>query len=354
MSLHAAHDVPPYPLVLTPALLEKVWGGRRLELLGKSLPSPTGKYGESWELADMASTSASGAGGGAFRSVIANGALQGKTLHDALLLWGERLLPGAGTSGRADVPLLIKFLDASENLSVQVHPSPAYAERNRGASLKTECWYILRAEPGAVIYKGIKPAVSRAAFERMVRSNDPAIVNALIAIPAVAGECHNLPSGTVHALGAGVLVAEVQTPSDTTFRCYDWGRTGRELHVDQTMACASFPGEAGHDELLRGQTVQAIKPGELCARLVTTEFFTVDELRPGDSDELTVARSCTGCGGFFALVVLAGSATLTARDNAFAPVHLRTGDTGVVPACISTYTWLQAANGLRVLRVRVN
>ena len=346
-------DIRPYPLILRPILLEKVWGGRRLESLAKSLPSPHGKFGESWELADMPSTSASGAGGGAVRSLIASGPLAGSSLHDALALWGDKLLPSSPAHRRTDFPLLVKFLDASENLSVQVHPSPAYARAHPGSNLKTECWYILSADPGAVIYKGIKPGVSRADFERLVRANDPKIVDALIAVPAIPGECHNLPSGTVHALGAGVLVAEVQTPSDTTFRCYDWGRAGRELHVEQTLACASFHGEPGHDDLLRGQTTLAIKPAELCARLVTTEFFTVDELRPGSADELTVARSCSGCGGCFALIVLAGSARLYARDNSFQPVDLSLGDTALVPESISTHTWLKAGDDLRILRVRV-
>lgn len=353
MSSAASPDSRPYPLVLRPVLLEKVWGGRRLSTLGKPLASTTGKYGESWELADMPSTSASGAGGGAVRSIIANGPLAGRTLHDAFEQWGTRLLPSGPGTRRTDFPLLIKFLDASENLSVQVHPSPAFARTHTGANLKTECWYIMHAEPGAVIYKGIKPGVTRADFERMARANDRAMIDALVAVPAVSGECHNLPSGTLHALGAGVLVAEVQTPSDTTFRCYDWGRVGRELHVDQTLACISFPGEHGHDELLKGMSTASIKPSELCARLVSTEFFSVDELRPGEGDELTVARSCSGCGGCFAIIVLAGSGRLLARDHSFDAVDLNLGDTALVPECISTHTWLRAGAGLKVLRVRV-
>ena len=105
----------PYPLILTPILLEKVWGGRRLEMLGKTLPKPDARYGESWELADMAATSASGAGGGAVRSVIANGALRGRTVHEAMELWREALLPALAAHGqdaRATFPLLVKFLDA--------------------------------------------------------------------------------------------------------------------------------------------------------------------------------------------------------------------------------------------------
>lgn len=261
--------------------MPKVWGGRRLAKLGKNLPASANVgaiVGESWELADLAATSASGGGGAAARSVISNGPLAGKTLHDAMTLWGAGLIGAAkhaatGSSSAA-FPLLIKFLDANENLSVQVHPSPAYAATHPEAHLKTESWYILEAEPGSVIYKGIKPGVTRADFERHIA--DGTVVSDLISIPAVVGDCHNLPSGTCHALGAGVLVAEVQTPSDTTFRVFDWGRTGRELHVKQSLECIDFTPSQADLDALRTARLTAHAPG---GRLVKTEFFTIDELR---------------------------------------------------------------------------
>lgn len=230
----------PYPLLFRPALFPKVWGGDRLARFGKAV-KPGDRVGESWELADLPGTSASGAGGGAVRSVIANGPLAGKTIHDAIDLWSDALLPRAALTPEGNFPLLIKFLDAREDLSVQVHPSPAYAAKHKDAHLKTECWYVLDAAPGSVIYKGVKAGVTREVFERALRAGDGrGVVDLLEAVPAVVGECHNLPSGTVHALGAGVLVAEVQTPSDTTFRVYDWGRKGRELHSEQAMECIEW------------------------------------------------------------------------------------------------------------------
>lgn len=125
----------PYPLVFEPALMSKVWGGDRLSAFGKRI-SAGATIGESWEVADLGSTSASGAGGGGVRSVIANGPLRGKTLHDAIDLWGGDLLGDAKPAAGGGFPLLVKFLDARENLSVQVHPSPAYAAANPGANLK--------------------------------------------------------------------------------------------------------------------------------------------------------------------------------------------------------------------------
>jgi mannose-6-phosphate isomerase len=322
--------VTPYPLIFEPILLDKVWGGRRLERLGKKLPA--GKtIGESWELADLGSTSASGAGGGAARSVISSGLLAGKTLHDAVTMWRRDLL-GSGTYVES-FPLLIKFLDANENLSVQVHPSPAYAAAHQEAHLKTECWYILDAAPGSVIYKGIKPGVTRDAFAKHIK--DGSVVNDLVAVPAVVGECHNLPSGTCHALGAGVLVAEVQTPSDTTFRVFDWGRTGRELHVDQALDCIDF-GPA--------PVASRLPKGKLSAQLVGTEYFRVDEafLLAGGAVPLHESRD-----GPRILIVLSGSISIRAAE----PVAAAAGTTALIPASLVASTQALAKAGTRVLVV---
>lgn len=338
----------PYPLLLRPIFMPKVWGGRRMERLGKRLP-PNENIGESWELADLGATSASGAGGGAARSIIENGELAGKTLHDAVLAWGPSLL-GSRITPEGNFPLLVKFLDARENLSVQVHPSPGYAKANPGANLKTECWFILDAAPGAVIYKGVKPGVTAQMFERHVRESlkdsaaihgfrgtetmpdaSPRIVSDLVAVPAIPGECHNLPSGTVHALGAGVLVAEVQTPSDTTFRVYDWGRVGRELHVDQAMKCIDF-----------GPAPGATRAGESQkrARLVTTEYFKVDHVRLAPGESLTLAHEC------HTLIVLSGEAEIAWEQG---KERIATGRTLICPAAAKAQ--LAAAVETRLLHV---
>jgi mannose-6-phosphate isomerase len=328
--------ISPYPLLFEPILMEKVWGGRRLERFGKTLPA--GKMiGESWELADLSATSASGAGGQAARSVITSGPLKGRTLHDAIDLWRRDLMGEAKPAASGDFPLLIKFLDACENLSVQVHPSPAYARAHEGAHLKTECWYILAAEPvdgkPAVIYKGIKPGVTPADFAGHIE--DGSIVNDMVAVPAVVGECHNLPSGTCHALGAGVLVAEVQTPSDTTFRVFDWGRTGRELHVRQAMECIDFgPAPAA----------ASLPAGKQAARLVSTDFFRVFErflpaggiLPPGEGRPRV-------------LIVLSG--TLSLRTGNEEPVTAGAGVTVLVPASIAPRVSAIAKPGTRILEV---
>jgi mannose-6-phosphate isomerase len=330
-----------YPLVLQPRFYEKVWGGRGLAQLGKAIPAGA-NIGESWELADMPRTSASGAGGGAARSVVDNGVMAGRTLSEVVSAWGEGLLGPSRLSDEGGFPLLVKFLDARENLSVQVHPSPAYAAAHPGAKLKTECWYILGCEPGAVIYKGIKPGVTREQYARAIADNT--VMSLMIAEPAVVGECHNLPSGTCHALGAGVLVAEVQTPSDTTFRVFDWGRVGRELHVEPALACIDFPP-------VPAPRATKLREGEACARLVTTEFFTLDQARPGAGEALRIGYD----GRCFVLMVLAGGGVLRdARGGSrFAPVRVSRGQTVLIPASIAGETDFVADGACDVLRACV-
>lgn len=358
----------PYPLVLRPMLFPKVWGGDRLARFGKTV-KPGERIGESWELADLDATSASGAGGSAARSIIDNGALAGKTIREAMRAFGAAKMLGVSTKGNvgddnlASFPLLVKFLDARENLSVQVHPSIAYAKAHPGANIKTECWYILDAEPGSVIYKGLRDGVTRESFERKVRSGDGSgVVDDLAAVPAVVGEMHNLPSGTIHALGAGVVVAEVQTPSDTTFRVYDWGRTGRELHIDAAIECIMW-GPAR--EAARG--VAAPSSGVAETRLVSTGFYVVDELRSPVIADVGGGRGGL-VGGFrcrltqdadateraCVLMCVAGRCDVMGDASGDADtVELGLGQTMVVPAACACGAVLRMDPGAVVLRAVV-
>ena len=321
----------PSPLVFEPILKDKVWGGRRLEGFGKRLP-PGLPIGESWELADLASTSASGGGGGAAHSKVVSGPMAGRTIRDAVAAWGRGLLGRAALTPTGGFPLLVKFLDARENLSVQVHPSPAYAAAHAGAHLKTECWYIMAAEPGSVIYKGVKPGVTRSAFERHIATGE--VVEDMVAVPAVVGECHNLPSGTCHALGAGVLVAEVQTPSDTTYRVFDWGRAGRELHVAQALECIEWgPAPAA----------TRIEPGRNRSRLVTTEFFTVDGVQLGAGGRVDVGGEDAPA----VVIMLSGRGVL--RCTGCEAVTLGAGQTCLIPAACVPGSTLTAEGSLSAL-----
>jgi mannose-6-phosphate isomerase len=353
MTRPATEAVHPYPLLFQPLLLEKVWGGDRLARFGKPV-APGARIGESWELADLASTSASGAGGTAAHSVIRNGPLAGRTIRDAVSAWGHNLLgraPLAAQGGVGEFPLLVKFLDARENLSVQVHPSPAYAAAHPGAHLKTECWYILHAEPGAMIYKGCKPGVTRAQWQQALADGvGNRTVDLMAAVPAVVGECHNLPSGTVHALGAGVVVAEVQTPSDTTFRVYDWGRTGRQLHVEQALQCIDYAPAPAASPAATSSSHAAIAHAH--RRLVTTAYFTLDESRPTPGQRTTLLpghASTPSTPTAAVLMVVGGAGRLVSTTHAFADLPVTAGDTVLVPAAIAPGAELIADSAITAL-----
>ncbi len=312
---------PLHPLAFEPILKQKVWGGRRLEMLGKRLP-PTGSFGESWELADLDATSVSGGGGGAEHSRVARGPLEGRTIRQVMHAWGAGLLGAVRPTPQGGFPLLLKHLDASANLSVQTHPSPAYARSHPGAHLKTESWVVIDAAPGGVVYAGVKPGVTRAAFRRHVETG--AVADDLAAHGARAGDCWTLPSGTVHALGAGVLVAEVQTPSDTTFRVFDWGRAGRELHLDAAMECIDF------SPLPHPPAPVRLAPG--VERLTQTTHFVIDRrvgAAPGGPEPATL--DLPGASPV-ALMCLAGSGAVEGVRGDFERCAFRAGDTLLLPA----------------------
>ncbi|MCA9291819.1 MAG: hypothetical protein KDA25_11875, partial [Phycisphaerales bacterium] len=151
----------PYPLLFEPILKPKVWGGRSLEALGKTLPRGSA-IGESWELADLPATIEGG------RSVIRNGALTGRTLREAIDAHATIIMGDVTRTSDGGFPLLVKYLDARENLSVQVHPSPAYAAAHPDAHLKSEAWVVIDHEPGAVIYRGLRPGATRDRFARHI------------------------------------------------------------------------------------------------------------------------------------------------------------------------------------------
>ncbi len=321
----AFSDATLYPLQFEPVYKEKVWGGRRLEHLGRTLPGAAdAMIGESWELTDLADTAVSGGGGGPQRSIIGNGALRGRSLHEVIEARGSELLGRLAVNATGDFPLLLKFLDAGQNVSVQVHPSPEYARNHPEAHLKSEAWYILHADPEAVLYKGVQPDVTPQQFRDVIDSNDAdAVARLLIALPARVGDCHYLPSGTCHALGAGILVAEIQTPSDTTFRVFDWGRTGRELHIEQAMQCIDF----GPPDVARNEK-RAHVAGVFTAvsRLVRCEHFRIEKVRMAESYEQELPYDQPAV-----WMVLEGAGRIDPGNGAD-PVAFRRGQTMLMPA----------------------
>jgi mannose-6-phosphate isomerase len=279
-----------YPLKFKPRFVEKIWGGRKLQtVLGKNLP-PNQMIGESWELYDFPPGVVDGSSDWVSAEV-ANGPLAGQTLHELIVEHGRALhgdVPLYQPHGQ--FPILIKFLDAREDLSVQVHPDEKYAAENDDAHLKSEAWYIFQHEPNARILKGLRPGITREQFQNGL--HDGSVESLINTIPVKDGQCFYLPSGTVHALGGGILVAEVQMPSDTTFRVFDFNRvdssTGkpRKLHVDQAMQCIDFTGKI--DEQSKQQRTHVGGFHTTVTRLVSSPYFKLEKVRMTEGVEEAV------------------------------------------------------------------
>jgi mannose-6-phosphate isomerase len=220
------------PITFSPLYMERVWGGRELErVYGRTLPDATLPYGESWEIVDRENE----------QCVVDEGIYQGSTLHD---LWtrhrGE--IFGDGFRNHPRFPILIKVLDARADLSLQVHP-PAHLSEALGGEPKTEMWFIADCDPGAKLYLGLKQGTSRDDFEKAIAHGS--VADCVHVVTPEPGDSIFIPSGRLHAIGAGFLIHEIQQNSDTTYRVFDWNRPGldgnpRELHVGESLASIDF------------------------------------------------------------------------------------------------------------------
>ena len=276
------------PLVFAPLYRRYLWGGRRFAtVLGRDLP-PGADYAESWEVVDR----------GIDQSVVTAGPLAGVTLGSLARERGPELL--GRHACQAAFPLLFKFLDACRDLSVQVHPDDARASRlptpDRG---KTEAWYIVDALPGSRIYAGTRPGIDAAALAAAVR--DGRCADAIHSFVATPGDCVHVPAGTIHALGAGLLVAEIQQSSDVTYRLHDWNRVGadgraRPLHVAEGLEAVTRFGPV--------DPVPRVSPAAGEHVLVRNDHFVLAEVRPDGTWRVG------GDDGCHLLVVLDGSIRL--------------------------------------------
>jgi mannose-6-phosphate isomerase len=228
------NQIPLYPLRFDPIYQYRLWGGRRLaKLLSTPLPGE-GPIGEAWLLSDRSD----------HQSLVANGPLKGRSIAQVMEQFKEQLM-GNLSSRFSRFPLLLKFLDAHEMLSVQVHPSDAHPELiPAGDTAKTEAWVVIEAEKGSHIYAGLKSGTTAGILRQSL--DDGTIADHMVYIAPKAGDAVFIPAGTVHTLGDDVVVFEVQQDSDVTFRLYDWGhvdpktRKPRPLQVDQAFACTEF------------------------------------------------------------------------------------------------------------------
>ena len=302
-----------YPLRFQPIFRRYLWGGRRLASV---LDRPIGEgddYAESWAVVDH----------GADQSVVAAGPLSGTTLHELVQNEGGQML--GRHHPQTQFPLLFKFLDAQRNLSLQVHPDDKLAEQLDPPDLgKTEAWVILGCEPGSKIYAGLKRGFDRPALHREIARDTVELC--LHVFEPQLGDCILLPAGAVHAIGAGLLVAEIQQASDTTYRVYDWNRVGpdgkmRELHVDAALDAIDFdlgpidaqvpqPGDASHIE-----------------RLVTGDKFILDRWQFDSTQAAGADDRCHIVTVLDGTVAVAGDVVDTS---------LRKGETVLLPAAIGS------------------
>ena len=220
------------PIIFAPDYKERVWGGEKLKTVyGKEIPFE--HTGESWEIACHDHG----------QSVAVNGTFKGMTLKDILLSAGQEVI-GKGFDQGDKFPLLIKLIDAKDDLSVQVHPDDAYAHVHENGELgKSEAWVILEAEEGASLVIGLKEGTTKKAFEDALKAGE--LEKVLNRLPVKSGDVVDIPAGLLHAIGSGIMLAEVQQNSDTTYRVYDWNRVGldgksRELHVEKSLETIDF------------------------------------------------------------------------------------------------------------------
>ncbi len=306
-----------YPLKFKEIFKEKLWGGRKLaSLLGKKLPADV-KVGESWELSDHRSDT----------SLVSHGPLAGTSLRALMRgqgreLLGERFYVGPNQR----FPLLLKFIDAEELLSIQVHPDHNYARlHDPEEGGKCEAWLVVDATPSGGIIRGLKAGVGRQQFESALQQDRlQRLVNEF---PVVAGDVIYLPPGTVHAVRPALVLFELQETSDATYRLYDWGRVGsdgkpRPLHIEKALDVIRFGADDEDKMVARALAEASGRRWEL----VRCERFVMERL------ELDAPRTEPGGGGFFTLTVLEGEGRLSSPSGDWEEVELGTGDTVLVPA----------------------
>lgn len=306
-----------YPLKFRPLYKDYIWGGRNLASLGKTLPA-AGRVAESWEIACHENGS----------SIVANGEYEGIPLPGLIKMLGRKLIGEALPQQDIDrFPLLVKFIDAEENLSVQVHPDDEFANANEyGEYGKTEMWYVISAKPGARLVHGVVPGTSRESFAGAIASND--VERFLNTIEVSAGDVFYIPAGTVHAIGRGIIIAEIQQNSDTTYRVYDYGRTGRELHIEKALEVINFdPADAG--KKYTGITLPLSSGGT--RRIVTANRYFCTEIYDieGSADEVAD-------GSRFHIYVFVSGTGAIGWEGGRLPV--RAGESVLIPAAMGKYT----------------
>ncbi|WP_116790653.1 type I phosphomannose isomerase catalytic subunit [Flavobacterium psychrotrophum] len=303
-----------YPLIFTPILQDRIWGGEKLKTdLGKDIPTTT--TGESWELSAVPGNV----------SVVKNGPLAGQPLDALLGQYPDEIL---GTAVHAkfgkQFPLLFKFLDAREDLSIQVHPNDELAKERHNSFGKTEMWYVMQADEGSRIIVGFNHKSSPEEYLEKLESKQ--LIDILNQEPAKKGDVYFLETGTIHAIGAGIVIAEIQQTSDITYRIYDWDRVdangnGRELHVEQALDAMNY----NETDTKKTYSEDVNKSNTM----VDCPYFTTNFLPLDGSAEVSKDGN-----SFTVYICTEGEYTVTVDGEAYS---FKKGDTVLLPAAVKGY-----------------
>lgn len=304
-------------LKLKPAFKDYLWGGHRLvEEYNKV--SDLDKVAESWELSNHKDGS----------SIIANGKDAGKTFA-AYLAEKGKVVWGKNCAKFDHFPILIKFIDAKQALSIQVHPDDEYAYAHEGESGKNEFWYILDAQPGAFLYYGVKEIMTPEAYRESIENDT--VCDYLKKVEVKKGDCFFIKAGTIHAIGAGIVICEIQQSSNSTYRVYDFGRVGvdgkpRPLHIDKAVDVSNLTpsgknGETDGEPIDKGAFVSTL--------LTSNDYFTCTKL-----DIRSEKEFCADNESFNSLIVLEGNGTIIGDNQT---IEVQKGDSIFVPAGYGKY-----------------
>ena len=332
-----------YPLKFKPFLRTMVWGGTKIAAY-KGIETEDDHIGESWEVSDVKG----------HESVVANGVLKGWNLTDLVKEYKGRLV-GEHVYARMgdEFPLLVKFIDARDDLSIQVHPDDAMAMRRHGEpNGKTEMWYVVAADPGACLYSGLKQEITPEEYEKRVA--DGSIIEVLARHDVQPGDVFFLPAGRIHAICSGCFIAEIQQTSDLTYRIYDYGRLGldgkpRELHTELAKEAIDY--KVYPDYRKQYTPVKDAENELISCKYFTTSLYDLDK---------AVTKDLTDMDSFLVVMCLSGSGTLTDAEPIFDAegrrgptkghlLPLRQGETVLIPASSINITFTPSEEGMKVI-----
>ena len=319
-----------YPFLFHPNLHSVVWGGHQLRPY-KGLEPSEEPIGESWEVSAVPTST----------SIIANGPLVGRDLVSVISEYPEAILGKAvNEKYKGQLPLLVKFIDAKRDLSIQVHPNDEMAQREHGKMGKSEMWYIIKADPGAHLYAGFKQQITPAEYQQRIQ--DGTITDVLADHQVKAGDVFYLPAGRVHAICGGILLAEVQQSSDVTYRIYDYNRPGldgkpRELHTELAAKALDYHVERNYRPEYVENTNRAIQ-------VIDTPYFDVRVMEISKSFH----RDLRKYDSFIISMCIAGDCRIKVRSTGD-EILLREGHSTLIPACIADYDVLPLHGTTRLL-----